>query len=64
MGLADYHGLARDYAEHGPPLRWVMALYAGWKPKPKPSTDVYGADDFANFLSQFPGGQAVAPPTE
>lgn len=65
MGLNDYNALARDYAVNGPPMRWRLALYTGWKPKPKvTAADVFGPADFANFLSQYPGGQLVAPPTE
>jgi hypothetical protein len=38
-----------------------MAAYCGWKPKPKASNDIYGAEDFANYLSRFPGGERVKP---
>jgi len=40
----------------------VMAAYCGWKPKLKPSSDLYGPEDFAAFLRAFPGGEAVTPP--
>lgn len=53
------------YAEYGWPPFISMALFAGFKPKKTPKADdVYGPEDLANFLSQYPGGERVAPPPE
>ena len=56
-----FNAQCRFWSEVAPPLNMVMAAYCGWKPKLKPSADVYGAEDFANYLSQFPGGERVKP---
>lgn len=49
-----------------PPIRVLMGAFVGWKPKPEAADaeDVFGPEDLANFLSQFPGGEMVAPPPE
>ncbi len=64
-GMHRWHAMARHWREISPPMGRVLAAYAGWKPpiRAKPQ-ELYGAEDLANFLQAFPGGEMVKPPAE